>query len=84
MRLIPSNTKFAEWGRATMFVYLFHSFALREFLFLFADNIAILQHPLMLLCHAVIIITGLLALSHSRLLNNMITPISYIASKIKT
>lgn len=84
MRLIPSNTKFAEWGRATMFVYLFHSFALREFLFLFADNIAILQHPLMLLCHAIIITAGLLALSHSRFLNNMITPISYIASKIKT
>ena len=83
MRITPSFSKFAEWGRATLFIYIFHSFALRELLFPFADNIAVMQHPLMLFCHAIIITAGLLLLSHSKFMNNMITPISYIKSRFK-
>ena len=76
MGLVPSNNVFAKWGSKTMFIYIYHSFALREALFLLTIGSAILQHPIMLLVHAVIVTICLIILSRSRFLNMLMNPIS--------
>ncbi len=81
MRLVPSSPLLAGWGSATMFIYIYHSFALREVLFPLIVSSAIMQHPLILIIHAVYITAILLMLSYSKYLNILINPISYFFSK---
>jgi fucose 4-O-acetylase-like acetyltransferase len=76
MGLVPSNKVLAKWGSTTMFIYIYHSFALREVLFLSTTGNATLQHPIMLLVHAVIVTTCLIILSRSKFLNMLMNPIS--------
>ena len=81
MGLVPSNKVLAKWGSTTMFIYIYHSFALREVLFPLIVSSAIMQHPLILIIHAVYITAILLMLSYSKYLNILINPISYFFSK---
>jgi hypothetical protein len=81
MRLVPSSPLLARWGGATMFIYIYHSFALREVLFPLIVSSAVMQHPLLLIIHAVYITAGLLAFSHSKCLSILMNPISYYSKK---
>ena len=81
MRLVPSSSLFAGWGRATMFIFLYHSFALREVLFPLIVSSAIMQHPLILFVHAIIVTAILLVFSYSKFLNYLMNPISHFSSK---
>lgn len=76
MRLVPSNSVIVKWGSATMFIFIFHSFALREVLFPLTVGNAILQHPIMLFVHAVIVTICMIILSRSKFLNTLMNPIS--------
>lgn len=76
MRLVPSNNVIAKWGSATMFIFIYHSFALRGILFPLTVSNAIMQHPVMLFVHAVIVTACMIILSRSKFLNMLMNPIS--------
>lgn len=77
MRLIPTNKKLAEWGLATLFIFIYHSFALREFLFLLIDRDCIPSNEWYLFIYSIIIFGGLLLLSRVKVFNILLNPISY-------
>lgn len=81
MRLIPKNKTLAKWGLATLFIYIYHSFALREFLFPLIDGGILPQNEWLLLIYAIIVFFGLLVLSRFKIFNNLLNPISYYLNR---
>lgn len=77
MRLTPTNIKLAEWGLATLFIFIYHSFALREFLFLLIDRGCLPSNEWYLLIYSIIVFGGLLLLSRVKVFNILLNPISY-------
>ncbi len=75
MRLIPSNNRLAYWGSQTMFIYIYHAFATRALYHLFPNNIIPMALP-WLFVYSAIITVALLLLSHSKVLNWLLNPIS--------
>lgn len=80
MRLVPENAQLAKWGRTTLFIYIYHSFAVREMLIPLINRSLIPQNEILLFIYAVIIIFGLLLLSRSRILTILLNPISFLSS----
>lgn len=76
MRLVPTNDTFAKWGRKTMFIFIYHTFAINILIELTKRNI-IPQNEILLFVYAVIITLGLLFLSRFKLLNICLNPISF-------
>lgn len=81
MRLIPTNATLAKWGCSTLFIYIYHMFALREFLFPLIDAGILPQNEWLLLIYAIIIFFGLLFLSRFRIFNILLNPISYYLNR---
>ena len=76
MRLVPSNETLAKWGRITLFIYIYHTFAISVLIWATKRGY-IPQNELLLFVYSVIITMGLLLLSHFKLLNVFLNPISY-------
>ena len=83
MRLIPRNKTLAKWGIATLFIYNYHSFALREFLFPLIDGGILPQNEWLLLIYAIIVFFGMLFLSRFRIFNILLNPISFVWEKLR-
>ena len=75
MRIVPTNGTLAKWGCVTMFIYIYHTFAINVLLELTKRNI-IPQNEFWLFVYAIIITLGLLFLSRFKLLNYFLNPIS--------
>lgn len=80
MSLVTINSNFAKWGRITLFIYLYHTFAVREVLIPLIERNFIPQNEILLIIYAVIITFGLLFLSRVRFLTILLNPISYLFS----
>lgn len=80
MRIVPTNVTIAKWGSVTMFIFIYHTFAINILLELIKRNM-IPQNELLLFVYAVIITLGLLFLSRYKLLNYFLNPISSFVKK---
>ena len=82
MRLVPTNAIIAKWGSETMFIFIYHSFAINAL-----DAIIIRawipQNELLLFVYAVIITWGLLILAHFTPLKILLNPINYYRNNKK-
>ena len=76
MRIIPINMKLAKWGSVTLFIFIYHTFAINVLLELTKKEY-IPQNEIMLFVYAGIITFGLLYLSHFKLLNILLNPLYY-------
>ena len=76
LRLVPTNMKFAKWGSVTLFIFIYHTFAINVLLKI-TKNGYIPQNEIMLFVYAVIITFGLLYLSHFKLFNILLNPLCY-------
>ena len=81
MRLIPTNKTLAKWGLATLFIFIYHSFALREFLLPLIDRGYLPGNEWLLLIYAIIVFFGLLFLSRFKFFNILLNPISYYLNR---
>lgn len=82
MRIIPNNKVLAKWGTVTLFIYIYHSFAVNILHLLTYKNI-LPHNKLILFVYAVTITLGLVFLSHSKFLNILLNPISYYIKREK-
>ena len=76
MRLVPTNATIAKWGCETMFIFIYHSFAVNA-LDAIIKRDWIPQYELLLFVYAIIIISGLLLLAHFAPLKILLNPVSY-------
>ena len=83
MSLVPKKIYLAKWGRTTLFIYIYHSFAIREVLVPLIGRGFIPQNEILLFIYAVIITYGLLFLSHLRILKILLNPISALSDSLK-
>ena len=84
LKIMPTNKTLAKWGKATLFIFIYHSFAVRELLVPLINKGFLPHNEWLLFAYTIIIFLGLLFLSHSYLLNFLFNPISTIfVSKIK-
>ncbi len=77
MRLVPTKTSLSKWGRITLFIYIYHSFAI-ECLRLVIRYGYFPKNEWMLIVMSVIITMGLVLLSHIKFFKILLNPISYI------
>ena len=76
MRLVPTNKLLAKWGCITLFIYIYHTFAINFLIELTKRGYAP-QNEMLLFIYAVIITFGLLYLSHFKILSILLNPLSY-------
>lgn len=76
MRLVPTNKMLAKWGSVTLFIFIYHTFAINVLLELTKRGY-VPQNELLLFVYAGIITFGLLYLSHFKPLNILLNPVSY-------
>ena len=81
MRLAPIVKIFAQWGRRTMFIFIYHMFVLYLFFALFSYNF-LPSNTIFLLVYSIIIIIGLSCLSKIRFMNILLNPVSFIVNLI--
>ncbi len=77
MRLVPTKPRLSQWGCITLFIYIYHSFAI-ETLRLAIKLGYFPQIEWMLIVMSVILTMGLILLSHIKFFNILLNPISYI------
>lgn len=77
MRLVPTNSTLAKWGSITMFIFIYHSFAL-NFLFAVVARGYIPQNELLLFAYSIVITAGLIVLARVKFFNILLNPISYL------
>lgn len=77
MRLVQTNKTLSKWGRITLFIYVYHSFAIKEFFVPLIYRNILPQNELLLIAYSIIIIIGLIYLSRFKLFNILLNPISY-------
>lgn len=80
MRIVPAKTTLAKWGNATMFIYIYHSFAV-NFLDAIIHRNILPRNAAMLFVYSVIITFGLLLLSRFKPLNILLNPITHYKDK---
>lgn len=76
MRIVPANPRFAKWGTHTLFIYIFHAFALK-LLFLLINRNYLPQNELLLVVYTTIITIGLLFLSQYNFFYVLLNPFTY-------
>lgn len=83
MRITYTSKILSKWGGITLFLYIYHAFALREFLFplIKTYNFSINEFSLMIYSIAITII--LIMLSHFKFLSQLLNPISSWQQKSK-
>ena len=82
MRLTPTHQTLAKWGSITMFIYIYHSFAV-NFLNAIIKRGYIPQNELLLFAYSIAIMLCLLTLSRFRLFNILLNPLTYIKERNK-
>jgi len=82
MRLVPTNETLAKWGSVTLFIFIYHTFAINVLIEL-TKREYIPQNEVMLLIYAIIITFGLLYLSHFKILTYLLNPLSYYQKRVK-
>lgn len=75
MRIVPTNSTFAKWGCVTMFIFIYHTFAI-NFLLELTKRKIIPQNEFLLFVYAVIITVALVFLSRFKLMNYLLNPLS--------
>ena len=75
MRLVPTNSRWADWGTQTLFIYTYHALALKV-LFLLINKSFIPQNEWFLAIYTVAIIVGLLLLTRYKILHLLLNPCS--------
>lgn len=76
MRLVPTNPVLAKWGSITMFIFIYHSFAVNVLDAVIARGF-LPQNELLLFVYAVAITAGLIVFAHVKFFNILLNPISY-------
>lgn len=80
MRLVMLKPSFSEWGKNTLFIYIYHSFLTQAFRFIFNHGY-LPQQEWACIVISVIIMAVLLFLSKIRFFNILMNPVSYIIGK---
>ena len=77
MRFTPTKpTIFSQWGKITLFIYVYHIFVVDIFRYAVKHNL-LPQNEWLLIISSVFIIAGLIILSRVKALNILLNPISY-------
>lgn len=82
MRLVMIKPLFTEWGKITLFIYIYHSFLIQAFRFALSHNY-LPQNEWICFAMSVIITIVLLFLLKIKFLNILLTPVSYIKEQIE-
>lgn len=77
MRLIPTRPLLSHWGRITLFIYLYHSFAIQALRLAFKHGF-FPQNEWMFIIMSVVITMGLILLSHIKFFIILLNPVSNI------
>ena len=80
MRLVMVKPSFPEWGKLTLFIYIYHSFLIQAFRFAFRHGYLPHQEWVCIVM-SVIIMAILLFLSMIKFFNILLNPVSYICEK---
>ena len=80
MRLTPVHVSLAHWGSQTLFIYVYHSFAIQAVEAAISHGY-LPQHEVLFFLYAVLIFTALIFLSHFRIFHILIHPVSYFKEK---
>lgn len=76
VRVVPCIKAFSTWGSMTLFIYLFHSFALREFLFPLIRSGILPVNDVLLPVYSMALLLVLVILSRISFLKILLNPIS--------
>lgn len=82
MRLVPTHATLARWGRLTLFIYLYHTFAINVLDALVARGY-LPQNEVLLIAYAALITLGLVLLSRVKALNVLMNPVSTLVGRGK-
>lgn len=83
MRLTPTKaTFFSQWGRITLFIYVYHLFVINVLRYAIRHNF-FPQNEWLLWVLPVLITMGLILLSYVKFFNILLNPVSYITHKSK-
>ena len=80
MRIVPTYIKFAQWGKHTLLIYIYHAFGTYMLFILFPKGILPSEHP-WLLIYCCLMLTVLLFLSRFDFFHWLLNPISRIMVK---
>lgn len=80
LSIVPNNKLFAEWGKQTILIYIYHAFATYALFILFKESV-LPTGFLWLIIYSIIIISALLVLSKFKILKMILNPISTIIEK---
>lgn len=80
MRLVMLKPSFPEWGKLTLFIYIYHSFLIQAFRFAFRHGYLPHQEWVCMVM-SVIIMAILLFLSKIKFFHILLNPVSYIHEK---
>lgn len=83
MRLTPTKaTFFTQWGRITLFIYVYHLFIINLLRYAIKHNF-FPQNEWLLFIPPIFITMGLILLSRVKFFHILLNPVSYIAEKVK-
>ena len=80
--LCSAHATLARWGRLTLFIYLYHTFAINVLDTLVACGY-LPQNEVLLIAYAVLITLGLVLLSRVKALNVLMNPVSTLVGRGK-
>ena len=81
MRLVLASPLFPQWGRITLFIYIYHSFLIEAFRFAIRHGY-LPQNEWICIAMSVIITIGLISVSKIRIFNILLNPVSYIQERV--
>ncbi len=76
MRMAPVRDALARWGAQTLFIYLYHSFAIQALIVIIRRGY-LPQDEVLFFLYSVLVFAGLIWLSRFRLFHILLHPISY-------
>lgn len=82
MRLVPTRPLLSHWGRITLFIYIYHSFAIQALRLVIKHGYTP-QNEWIYIIMPVVITMGLILLSHIKFFNILLNPVSYILKNRK-
>lgn len=83
MSLTPTQTTFfSQWGRITLFIYAYHLFIINVLRYAIKHSF-FPQNEWILWILPIFITMGLIILSHIKIFNVLLNPVSYIIEKVK-
>lgn len=82
MRLVLASPLFPQWGRITLFIYIYHSFLIQAFRFVIRHGY-LPQTEWICIAMSVILIIGLICVSKIRIFIILLNPVSYIQDRVR-